>query len=270
MADKDNLFAGSIPQVYERLFVPMIFAPYAQDMADRVARFGPRGVLELAAGTGVVTRALCARLEPEARIVVTDLNPAMLAQARSVLPADARLEWRVADALALPFEPACFDAVVCQFGAMFFPDKVRGYAEARRVLRPGGRFFFNVWDRLSENEVTAAVSDALDQMFPADPIRFMQRTPHGYFDVDRIRGELESAGFAAILVDARGDVSRAPSALDAARAHCEGTPLRNEIEKRAPGRLAEATALVAGVLAERFGQGPISGRIRAFVFEATV
>jgi ubiquinone/menaquinone biosynthesis C-methylase UbiE len=152
MVASDKLFAGSVPEIYDRLLVPLIFESYALDLAGRLAEAGPRDVLETAAGTGVLTRALAARLPGEARIVATDLNQPMLDRATARQPSDGRIAWRQADALALPFPDEGFDAVACQFGAMFFPDKVRGYEEARRVLKPGGRFLFNVWDRISENE----------------------------------------------------------------------------------------------------------------------
>ena len=161
------------------------------DLADRGCRPGrPRDVLETAAGTGVLTRALASRLAPSTRIVATDLNQPMLDQAAQRQQA-AAVEWRQADALALPFADASFDVVACQFGAMFFPDKVQGYSEARRVLRPGGRFLFNVWDRIEENEFADVVTQALAEVFPDDPPRFMARTPHGHHDVGRIRDELQ-------------------------------------------------------------------------------
>ena len=146
MATSDTVFAGSIPDIYDRLLVPLIFEPYARDLAERVAATKPRLVLETAAGTGAVTRALAASLG-DARIVATDLNQPMLDHAKARHSGNARIEWKQADALALPFEDQTFDVVVCQFGAMFFPDKVQGYREALRVLKPGGRFFFSVWDR---------------------------------------------------------------------------------------------------------------------------
>ena len=193
MAATDKLFAGSIPETYDRFLVPLIFESYARDLAERLARVEPREVLETAAGTGVLTRA-ASRLPAQARIVATDLNLPMLdhAQRRSH---DGRITWRQADALALPFEDQSFDVVACQFGAMFFPDKVQGYREARRVLKPGGRFLFNVWDRISENEFADVVTQALATLFPQDPPRFMARIPHGYHDVEKIRKELMAAGF---------------------------------------------------------------------------
>jgi len=141
VATGDKVFAGSIPEMYERFLVPLIFEPYALDLARRLAKTRPGVVLETAAGTGVVTRALASALPAETRLTVTDLNQPMLDHAKSRQPADSRIAWRQADALALPFEDGSFDAVACQFGAMFFPDKVQGYKEARRVLKPGGHFF---------------------------------------------------------------------------------------------------------------------------------
>ncbi|HEX7952510.1 MAG TPA: class I SAM-dependent methyltransferase, partial [Burkholderiales bacterium] len=147
----DKVFAGSIPKLYDSHLVPLIFAPYASDLAERLRSRRISRLLEIAAGTGVVTRALAAALPDSAAIVATDLNQAMLDQAARVGTKRA-VEWRQADAMQLPFEDASFDAVVCQFGVMFFPDKPKAFAEARRVLRPGGLFLFNVWDSIAENE----------------------------------------------------------------------------------------------------------------------
>lgn len=268
MTGRDEVFAGSIPELYDRLMVPLIFEPYALDLAERLAALAPGDVLEIAAGTGVVTRAMAARL-PAARIVATDLNPPMLEQAARRLPADARVTWRQADALALPFEAGRFDAVVCQFGAMFFPDKVAGYREARRVLKPDGRFLFNVWDEIATNEFADVVTEALAAMFPDDPPRFMARTPHGHHDLARIRDDLTAAGFASIAIDTVEHRSRAAEPRIAAVAYCQGTPLRAEIEARKPGGLAEATDAATRRLAARFGDGAIDGRIRAHVVTAS-
>ena len=170
-----------------------------------------------------------------------------------------------ADALALPFPAASFGVVVCQFGAMFFPDKVAGYKEARRVLRSGGHLIFNVWDRISENEFADVVTQSLATLFPQDPPRFMARIPHGYHDVEKIRAELTAAGFKEISIATVDGKSRASSPREPAIAYCEGTPLRNEIEARDASRLADATKTAAEALERRFGKGPIEGRIRAHV-----
>jgi ubiquinone/menaquinone biosynthesis C-methylase UbiE len=267
MDSTDKAFTGSIAQIYERLLVPLIFLPYARDLAARIARARPRKLLETAAGTGIVTRELAAQLPADIGITATDLNEPMLAQAKAALP-DPRVEWRQADALALPFDDASFDIVACQFGVMFFPDRVKGHAEARRVLTPGGRLFFNVWDRIETSEFTDTVMQALAETFPDDPPRFMARTPHGYHDPDLIRSDLERAGFSEIAIEAVDHVSRASSPREPAIAICQGTPMRNEIEARGAPGLEAATDRAEQALTRRFGSGAIEGRIRAFVVSA--
>jgi SAM-dependent methyltransferase len=267
MVATDKLFAGSIPEIYDCFLVPLIFEPYARDLAERLAKLNPRDVLETAAGTGVLTRAMASRV-PHARIVATDLNQPMLDQAAARGALEKRIALRQADALALPFDDQTFDVVTCQFGVMFFPDKVQGYNEARRVLKPGGRFVFNVWDRISENDFADVVTQALADFFPHDPPRFLARVPHGYHDEECIRADLNAAGFVDILVDARNDRSKAGSPHEPAIAYCQGTPLRTEIEARDASRLQDATQRAADALAHRFGSGAIEGRIRAFVVTA--
>jgi ubiquinone/menaquinone biosynthesis C-methylase UbiE len=268
IAATDKVFAGSIPEVYERHLVPLIFDAYARDLAQRVAQTQPQWVLEVAAGTGALTRRLVSCLPAQVRIVATDLNQAMLDHAAQRLGGDSRVAWRQADALALPFEDQAFDAVACQFGVMFFPDKVQGYREMLRVLKPGGHLLFNVWDDIASNAFADVVTQALAQLFPQDPPLFMARVPHGYHNRGRIERELQGAGFASISIETREDASRAPAARDAAMAYCQGTPLRHEIEARDAARLQEATQAAADLLAQRFGSGPIEGRIRAHVVSA--
>lgn len=261
----DAAFTSAIAELYDRHLVPMFFEPYALDLAGRVAALDPAGVLELAAGTGAATRALARTLPARTSLVATDLNPAMLERAAAA-GTPRPVQWRLADALHLPFEDAGFDAVACQFGAMFFPDKVRAFSEARRVLRRGGALVFSVWGRVEESELTDAVVTTLARLFPRDPPRFMQRTPHGYFDRGAISRDLASAGFAAApRFEAVAARSRAPSAEVAALALCQGTPLRGEIEARSGPSLAEATAVCAEALASRFGRGVIDGGMVAHV-----
>jgi ubiquinone/menaquinone biosynthesis C-methylase UbiE len=269
MATTDKLFAGSIPEIYDRFLVPLIFEVYARDLAARVAGVKPQDLLETAAGTGVLTRAIASQLPAQARMVATDLNQPMLDHAAAKHAHHHPVTWRQADALALPFADKAFDVVACQFGAMFFPDKVAAYREARRVLKPRGHFFFNVWDKISENEFADVVTQALATLFPQDPPRFLARTPHGYCDGEKIRADLTAAGFADVSIETVDHRSSAASPSDPAIAYCQGTPLRNEIEARDASRLEEATMTAADALARRFGRGPIDGRIRAHVITAT-
>jgi ubiquinone/menaquinone biosynthesis C-methylase UbiE len=268
MAESDKVFAGSIPKFYDTLMVPLIFEAYAADMAELVASYSPVSVLETAAGSGVVTRLLAPKLGADACYVVTDLNQPMLDYAAKRQGADSRITWRQADALKLPFDDASFDVVCCQFGAMFFPDRVAGFAEAHRVLKPRGHFDFSVWDRIEENDFADDVTKAVSVIFPNDPPRFLARTPHGYHDIAQIREELQRAGFADITIETREKVSRAPSARAAATAYCEGTPLRNEIEARDAGLLQLATNRATEAIAFRHGEGPVAGKIQAHVIVA--
>ena len=265
----DIRFDNAVAALYQSLLVPLIFEPYAVDLAVRLARLPAASVLELAAGTGVVTRELAARLAPGARLVATDLNESMLAVAQAQGTARA-VTWRQADAMALPFDDASFDAVACQFGAMFFPDKARAFAEARRVLRPGGTFLFNVWDRVETNDFAWVVSDAVAERYPDDPPRFLERLPHGYCSAAAIAHDLASAGFATQpVIETVTASSRAQTPYLAALAYCQGTPLRGEIEARDPAGLEAATLAAAEALATRFGAGPVAGRIQALIVGVT-
>ncbi|MGV1792052.1 class I SAM-dependent methyltransferase [Rhizobium sp. A37_96] len=269
MLETDRVFAGSIPENYDRYMVPLIFEPFAADLVRRAALLAPGAVLEIAAGTGAVTRVLAPRLAANASYVVTDLNQPMLDYAAARQAPDNRITWRQADALALPFENAAFDLVCCQFGAMFFPDRLSAYREARRVLRPGGWFLFNVWDRIEENIFADDVTNALARIFPDDPPRFLARTPHGYHDKELIRIELESAGFSDVVIETKAERSRASSPRLPAIAYCQGTLLRNEIEAREAGRLEAATDYAASAIADRHGSGEVSAKIQAHVILAT-
>jgi SAM-dependent methyltransferase len=263
--DTGKVFTGSIPKLYETYLVPLIFEPYAEDLVNRLASRSLTRVLEIAAGTGVVTRALASLLPESVSIVATDLNPTMLEQAAS-LGTRRPVEWRQADAMRLPFGDGTVDAVVCQFGAMFFPEKAKAFSEARRVLTPGGVYIFNVWDRIEENEFADTVTTALESLFPEDPPRFLARTPHGYHDRPTIGRDLAAGGFTALpqftTVAAR---SRAKSSRVPAIAYCQGSPLRNEIEARDASRLGEATDLASEAIARRFGRGAVDGKIQAHI-----
>ena len=267
MSETDKAFTGAIPVLYDRHLGPWLFEPYAADLAARVATLGARQILEIAAGTGIVTRALRAALPACASITASDLNQPMLDHAATRLPGGG-VVWRQADAMALPFADGSFDAVVCQFGVMFFPDKPTAYREAWRVLRPGGSYIFNVWDRIEANDGSQVVSDAVAALFPDDPPQFLRRTPHGYHDTAAIRDALIDAGFASVAAETVDRRGRAPSHRDPAVGFCLGSPLRNEIAARDPGQLDRAVEAAATALAARFGTGAIETALRAHVFTA--
>jgi SAM-dependent methyltransferase len=265
MQPTDKVFAGAIAEVYEALMVPMIFAPYAADMASRITALQPRRVLELAAGTGVLTRELAERLPAQALIVATDLNAPMLARAQQAGTARP-VQWREADAMALPFADDSFDLVACQFGVMFFPDKGRAFAEARRVLVPGGTLVFNVWDRIEFNAFARDVTGALATLFPEAPPDFMVRIPHGYHSQATIGQDLQLGGFtASALFETVSATSEAASARIPAMAFCQGTPLRADLEARGPDALARATDHCEQALVQAYGSGPLAGPMQAHV-----
>jgi ubiquinone/menaquinone biosynthesis C-methylase UbiE len=270
MSAGDKVFAGSIPENYDRYMVPLIFECYARDIARRAAALSPKAVLETASGSGVVTRALAPGLSPDASYIVTDLNQPMLDYAATRQKQDSRIAWRKADAQSLPFEDAAFDLVCCQFGVMFFPDRPSAYREARRVLKPGGCFLFNAWDRIEENVFADDVTRALAEFFPDDPPRFMARTPHGYHDTALIRSDLAKAGFSNVTIETRAEESCAPSPRQVAVAYCQGTPLRNEIEARDADKLEAATEHAASAIARKHGSGEVAAKIQAHVILAWI
>lgn len=265
----DRVFAGSIPEFYEKYLVPLIFQPYADEVAGRLVAEPPSALLEIAAGTGVLTRSLAKMLPASTSIVATDLNLPMLDLAAQIGTARP-VTWQQADAFRLPFADATFDAVACQFGVMFLPDKTAAFSEARRVLRPGGRFIFSVWDRIEDNEFADVVTAAVAALFPDDPPNFLVRTPHGYHDPEAIGRDLALGGFGAAGFTTSAARSKAASPRIPAVAYCRGTPLNSEIVDRDPSRLDEATDAAASAIARRFGNGSVDGKIQAYIVTAGV
>ncbi|HJS40246.1 MAG TPA: class I SAM-dependent methyltransferase [Sphingomicrobium sp.] len=267
MATQNPVFSGSIPAIYDRLMVPLIFAPYAELVADRAAALAPGRILETAAGTGAVTEALHRAL-PEAEIVATDLNEPMLEQAARRISAP-NVRFLPADGLDLPFDGDSFDLVVCQFGIMFFPDKVRGNAEARRVLREGGRYMLVIWDQVERNLATMAAGRAVAELIPGEAGRFYERIPFRYHDPAGIERDLRAAGFERIDIETLERRSRAPSARDAALALVQGTPMRADIEEVAPGQLNAATDAAEEALRQFEGPGGFDAPMSAHLVTAT-
>jgi ubiquinone/menaquinone biosynthesis C-methylase UbiE len=258
----DSAFTGSVPALYHLHLGPLLFEPYADDLARRLTALRPKHVLETAAGTGIVTEAI-ARALPDTRIEATDLNKAMLdvAEARIASP---NLHFRAVDAQLLPYADGTFDAVVCQFGAMFFPDRVGAYREARRVLKPGGSFLFNVWDSLERNPASAAVAAAVAAVFPEDPPTFFSRIPFGYHDEATVQADLRAAGFTAIEHEIVAAGGRIGAPAEAATGLCSGTPLGAEIAARDPSRLHAAIAAATQALervAEEGNMTPLSAHV---------
>jgi ubiquinone/menaquinone biosynthesis C-methylase UbiE len=263
MASIDVRFSGSVPANYERYMVPLLFRPYAQLLAERAARLQPRSILETAAGTGVVTDALAAAL-PNAEIVATDLNQAMIDVAQSRVPL-SNVTFRQADALELPFEDGSFDLVVCQFGVMFYPDKVNGNAQARRMLRGGGSYLFAVWDRIERNLLCHLANESMRRAFPDNPPQFMVRGPFSYHEPEWIERDLRASGFSDIAIETVNLTSRSPSSEDAARALCYGSPMGVELDEYGPGALDHVFANLTQCASEYEGadgfEAPMSAHI---------
>lgn len=263
----DTAFEGSIPAIYDRFMVPLVFRPYADALADRARAHRPSRILETAAGTGVATEALHRAL-PDSEIVATDLNPPMLEVAAARIRSD-KVRFQQADALALPFDDGGFDLVVCQFGVMFFPDKIAGNAEARRVLRDGGSYMLVIWDEIDRNLATKAAGAAVARLFPDDPAAFYERVPFRYHDRAQIERDLNAAGFAEVEIETIGLRSLAASARDAAIGLVQGTPMRLEIEARDPGLLHCATDAAAEALRQFEGPGGFDAPMSAHLVTAT-
>ena len=267
MSATDTVFAGSIPAIYDRYMVPLIFRPYAELVAERAKDLRPSRILETAAGTGVVTETLH-RAFPDAEIIATDLNQPMLDEAARKVSA-ANVKFQQADALKLPFDDSSFDLVVCQFGVMFFPDKIAGNAEARRVLRDGGHYLLVIWDSVDRNLATKAAGAAVAELFPDDSTAFYERIPFRYYDRALIESDLRAAGFAEIAFETVALRSRAASALDAAIGLTQGTPMRSEIESRDPALLGEATDAAARALQQFEGPAGFDAPMSAHIVVAT-
>ncbi|MCU1484430.1 MAG: SAM-dependent methyltransferase [Actinomycetia bacterium] len=247
--------------VYERLLVPALFRPFALDLARRVEALGPGAVLELAAGTGALTRELTSR--PDVVVVATDLNPGMVEVGSALAP---MATWETADASSLPFEAGRFDVVACQFGVMFFPDKPQAAREAGRVLRPGGRVLLSTWGALDEHGFASALVAALDEALPDGAPGFVAAVPHGYHDLDVVVADLTAGGLEVLEVDTV-TLEGTATADDLAVGFCTGTPLRPAIEQRA--ELAATVDAVAAAMRARLGEGRVSVPMTAHVVTAT-
>jgi len=260
----DISFGGSIPERYDRYLGPALFEPYARDLAARLPKSAKR-VLEVACGTGIVTKALREAMPAGATLVATDLSEGMVAFARGRLTASSGIEFRPADACALPFADASFDAVACQFGIMFVPDKAVAFREARRVLAPGGTFLFSVWDSLERNPLSKIAQATVESLFPKDPPPFY-KIPFGFYDAQAIRGLMDGAGFTQVAMQVVDFRTKSPSARDFAAGLVTGTPMANAIAERGGITAEQVAERVASALEEQYGKGAIDAPMRALVF----
>jgi SAM-dependent methyltransferase len=251
-----------MPEAYDRWLAPAVFRPFAADLAARAASLNPVRVLEIAAGTGVLTTELLAAL-PDADVTATDLNDPMVEFGSRQAPGAL---WQQADAISLRFGDQEFDLVACQFGVMFFPDKPAAFSEIRRVLRPEGSLLFSTWATIDTHGFAAVLLAGVERAFPADPPAFMVAVPHGYPNLDQVRADLAAGGMECVSAETVTLDGRAGSAADIATGFCTGTPLRLAIESR--GDLAASTAIISDEMTRLLGPGPVTAQMTAYVIEA--
>lgn len=264
-------FTGSVPRNYHDFLGPLIFEDYARDLAARAGPLGAQRILELACGTGIVTRELVKTLREGASLLATDLNPAMLEVAKSIaggVGSDPRMRFESVDACTLPYGDGAFDLLACQYGVMFFPDKAGSMKEARRVLKPGGRYIFNVWDSLEHNPIPRVVHETLGEMFSANPPQFLSQAPYGWSNRAEIERTVRSGGFTNVTIETVKFPSVGHTAQDVARGWVEGTPLFSALQERGVKDFAPVREAVAKALAERFGAEPCRSTMQALVVTA--
>ena len=259
----DVQFTGSIPAAYDRFLGPTIFDPFAADLATGLKVSSGAAVLEIACGTGILTKHLRRVLPARATLTATDLNEPMLEYARAQLP-DAGVTWQLADAQALPFPDAAFDAVACQFGLMFVPDKARAFAEARRVLRPQGQFAFNVWGTLAENPAGRIARETIAQFFTGDRPTFYD-VPFSLHDEPLVRDLLRAARMEVVVCEQVRKEAYSPSALDLARGYVTGNPIMRDVVERASASPEEIIQAVAVAFAAAGGAAPLRLPMQALV-----
>jgi ubiquinone/menaquinone biosynthesis C-methylase UbiE len=260
-------FVGSIPTAYDRYLGPLLFQPYAEDLAARFQVEENSSVLELACGTGILTRVLRTGLASTVKLTATDLNEPMFRRAASKFGEDEPVQWLQADACSLPFSDRMFDAVVCQFGIMFVPDKALAAREAHRVLKPGGLFLFNVWDAMKYNPLGQITHETIASYFDKDPPAFYQ-VPFGYHNQDEIKRVLEETGFREIRTEVVAKVGVASRAEDAATGLVQGNPVAVAIVDRDPSLLPVITKAVAQAIGNRYGKTDVRAPMRAIVVQA--
>ncbi len=254
--------------IRDRYFAPSQLCPFADDMARRLSRISMGPLLEIAADTGILTQAIASVMSAGLTIIATDPDAEMVGHA-STKPGMARITWRTADPRALPFPSETFGIVVCHFGVAVLTDRVQAFRETRRVMKPGGRFVFSVPAHIRHNPVADCLQNAMQALFPTDPPEFVGRVLHGYADNEAIDDDLTAAGFTDAIYTSVELPYIAASARDVAVGYCLGTPLRSEIEARAPGETEQVIMAATAALEKRFGPGPIKATMRAHIVSAS-
>ncbi len=252
MSEQAAHFTGSIPENYDLHLGPRIFVDFAQDLTQRVVELKPNNVLELAAGTGILTRKLRDNLPAKCTITATDLNSPMLDIAQTKFQGNEGIEFQTADAMHLPFGESEFDTVICQFGVMFFPDIPRSYNEVFRILRPSGHYVFNVWGTMKSNPFASIAHETVSSVFPDNPPGFY-KVPFGYNDGTAIEIALRDAGFSTVEIETIEIKSSIPSASDFARGLVYGNPLHEEIILRG-GQPEDLCSAIAIALEQQLGE----------------
>ncbi|HVU58959.1 MAG TPA: methyltransferase domain-containing protein [Puia sp.] len=258
-------FSGAIPENYDRYLGPYIFEPYARHLVECAASSAPGAILEIACGTGRVTRHL-QKAFPGVRLIATDINKDMVDIARRLTPG-ANIEWQTADARELPFDDHSFDMVIFQFGLMFVPDKQKALSEAQRVLRPGGRLLFSTWDSLENNPAFHLADTVVKKYFPIDPPRFFH-LPFSLHDDSQLTAWTKAAGFTDVHASLVKLPGYSPSAADTATGMLEGSPMYNTLNELAPGLIPVIKADLTKALAEKFGEAPLTSPNQAWMIEA--
>ena len=266
MAGETSGYVGNVPQHYDQNLGPLLFSDYAADLARRIATLNPRRVLETAAGTGIVTRALRDALPANANLTATDLNAPMLDIAATKFRPSEAVEFRTADATALPFADASFDAIVCQFGVMFFPDKDKSYREAIRVLATGGHYVFSIWDSHRHNPIGRIAHEVIGGFFPADPPQF-QSVPFAY-RFEPIKESLIDAGFASISATILRSQKKVADFAMLARGLIYGSPIIDQVQQRGGVDAERIVDAIVRNYRDAFGDEPAIIPRQAIVFSA--
>ena len=259
-------FAGSVPANYEKYLGPFLFEPYALDLVKRLPKGSLNNVLETACGTGRVTRHLVDALAANGKIVATDLNADMLSVAREKVT-DSRINCQVADAQDLPFDDNSFDAVVCQYGVMFFPEKPKAFSEAYRVLKTGGSFIFNCWDNLDKNPATDIINKVLKEEFGTDAPTFLEQAPYSFFDQAEIRRLMQEAAFKDVKLEVLKINSRYNAPEVVINGFLDGTPLSAYLADKDPGKKSAVRKKSREQLVDRFGEIADKVNIQAIICE---